>query len=239
MPSNEIVGHHIHKLVQVMYLYNLPSPSLFFCMSLKVGSSFQVLGETIHITSEYLSKETKATSAGSKVQVLKAENLKLRKDLISAMDKVNTSKEKAKVLFDNLKAERQLTLEKDEQQQAAKERVKTIAAKSVEAFQQTNEYNTVLFSWYYKGFELLQRYLVNYPIGMDLESLDLEVVDKKMAANEATQSATIALEENASELTQAGGDKADAWIYPVQISKFFSLFFFFFWVPSMFLGFLF
>ena len=45
---------------------------------------------------------------------------------------------------------------------------------------------------------------------MDLESLDLEVVDKKMAANEATQSATIALEENASELTQAGGDKADA-----------------------------
>ena len=179
-------------------------------MSLKVGSSFQVLGETIHITSEYLSKETKATIVGSKVQVLKAKNLKLSKDLISAMDKVNTSKEKAKVLFDNLKAERQLTLEKDEQQQAAKERVKTIAAKSVEAFQQTNEYNTVLFSWYYKGFELLQRYLVNYPIGMDLESLDLEVVDKKMAANEATQSATIALEENASELTQAGGDKADA-----------------------------
>ena len=193
-----------------MYLYNLPSPSLFFCMSLKVGSSFQVLGETIHITSEYLSKETKATIVGSKVQVLKAKNLKLSQDLISAMDKVNTSKEKAKVLFDNLKAERQLTLEKDEQQQAAKERVKTIAAKSVEAFQQTNEYNTVLFSWYYKGFELLQRYLVNYPIGMDLESLDLEVVDKKMAANEATQSATIALEENASELTQAGGDKADA-----------------------------
>ena len=115
-------------------------------MSLKVGSSFQVLGETIHITSEYLSKETKATSAGSKVQVLKAENLKLRKDLISAMDKVNTSKEKAKVLFNDLKAERQLTLEKDEQLQAAKERVKTIAAKSVEAFQQTNEYNTVLFN---------------------------------------------------------------------------------------------
>ena len=210
MPSNEIVGHHIRKLVQVMYLYNLPSPSLFFCMSLKVGSSFQVLGETIHITSEYLSKETKATSAGSKVQVLKAENLKLRKDLVSAMDKVNTSKEKAKVLFNDLKAERQLTLEKDEQLQAAKESVKTIAAMSVEAFQQTNEYNTVLFSWYYKGFELLQRYLGKHPIGMDLESLDLEVVDKKMAANEAAQSATITLEENALELTQVGGDKADA-----------------------------
>ena len=72
------------------------------------------------------------------MQVLKVENLKLRKDLISAMDKVNTSKEKVKVLSDDLKAKRQLTLEKDEQLQAAKERVKTIAAKSVEAFQQTN-----------------------------------------------------------------------------------------------------
>ena len=105
--------------------------------------------------------------------------------------------------------------------------MKTIAAKSVEAFQQTNEYNTVLFSWYYKGFELLQWYLGKHPIGMDLESLDLEVVDKKMAADEAAQSATITLEENALELTQVGGDKADAWIYPVQISMFFSLLFFF------------
>ena len=39
--------------------------------------------------------------------------------------------------------------------QVAKEKVKIIAAKAVEAFQQTDEYNTVLFSWYYKGFELL------------------------------------------------------------------------------------
>ena len=115
MPSNEIMGHHIHKLVQVMFLYNLPSPFLFFCMGLKVGSSFQVLGETIHITSEYLSQEAKATSARSKVQVLQAENSKLRKDLISTMDEANTSKEKAKVLSNDLRVERQLTLEKDEQ----------------------------------------------------------------------------------------------------------------------------
>ena len=55
-----------------------------------------------------------------------------------------------------------MTLEKDEQIQAAKERVKTIATKSIEAFQQTDEYNTVLFSWYYMGFELLQWYLVKH-----------------------------------------------------------------------------
>ena len=28
-PSNEIVGRHIHKLVQVMYLYNLLSPFIY------------------------------------------------------------------------------------------------------------------------------------------------------------------------------------------------------------------
>ena len=51
------------------------------------------------------------------------------------MDKANTAKEKAKVLFDDLRAERQLTFEKDEKLQVAKERVKTVTAKSIEAFQ--------------------------------------------------------------------------------------------------------
>ena len=44
---------------------------------------------------------------------LEAENSKLRKDLMATMDKANTSKEKAKVLSDDLRVERQLTLEKD------------------------------------------------------------------------------------------------------------------------------
>ena len=35
----------------------------------------------------------------------------------------------------------------------------------------------MLFSWYYKGFELLHRYLVKHPFGVDLENLDLEEVD--------------------------------------------------------------
>ena len=114
------------------------------------------MGESIHITLKYLSHEAKAAPVRSKVEALEAENSKLRKDLISAMDEANTVKEKVKVLGDNLRVERQLTLEKDEQLQAAKEKIKTIAAKSVEAFQQTEEYNIVLFSWCYKGFELLR-----------------------------------------------------------------------------------
>ena len=79
-------------------------------------------------------------------------------------------------------------MEKYKQLQAAKEKIKTIATKVVEAFQQTKEYNTVLFSWYFKGFELLRWYLVKHPTGVDLENLDLEDVNKEMATDKASQS---------------------------------------------------
>ena len=89
------------------------------------------------------------------------------------------------MLEDDLRVERGLTQEKDEQLLSAKEKLVTIAARSVEAFQTTDEYNTVLFSWYFKGFELLRRYLVKHPSRVNIESLDLEEVDKEMALDEA------------------------------------------------------
>ena len=156
---------------------------------------FSGAGESLYIISEYLTHEAKIASAVSRVEALEVENSKLKKDLIVVMDEANTVKEKVKALGDNLKAKRQLTLEKNEQLQAAKEKLKTIATKAVEAFQQTEEYNTVLFSWYYKGFELLRRYLVKHPSRVDLENLDMEVVDQEMVADEASQS--IAPTENA------------------------------------------
>ena len=81
-----------------------------------------------------------------------------------------------------------MTKEKDEQLATAKERIKGIVAKAVEGFQQTEEYNTVLFSWYFKGFEFLRRYFMKHPSGVDLEKLGLEHVDKEMAADEVAQS---------------------------------------------------
>ena len=105
------------------------------------------MGESLHITIEYLTQEVKFAFVMSRMEALEAKNSKLKKDLIVAMDEANTSKEKAKTLSDDLKAQRQLTLEKDEQLLAAKKKLKTITAKAVEATQQTNEYNTVLFSW--------------------------------------------------------------------------------------------
>ena len=44
----------------------------------------------------------------------------------------------------------------------------------------------MLFNLYFKGFELLRRYLIKHPIGVDLENLDLKEVDKEMAANEVS-----------------------------------------------------
>ena len=115
------------------------------------------------------------------------------------MHEVNTLKESSKTLADDLWAKRQLILEKDEQLLLAKEKLKTIAARSIESFQQIDEYNTVLFSWYFKGFELLRRYLVKHHTGVDLQNLDLEVVDQEMTTDEAAQSS--APEDNVAEKT--------------------------------------
>ena len=136
---------------------------------------FQVLGESLHLTSEYLAYEAKVKFARSHVTTLEAENSKL-------------AKEKVKTLIDELRTERQLTLEKDEQLATAREKIKGTIAKAVEGFQQTKEYNIVLFSWYFKGFKLLRRYFIKHPSGVDLEKLDVEEVDKEMAADEAAQS---------------------------------------------------
>ena len=164
------------KIVQVVYLRNFSL--VLFCFVLFF----------LHITTEYLTQEAKVASVISRIKALEAKNSKLKKDLIVAMDKANTFIEKPKTLSDDLRAERQLTLEKDEQLLAAKEKFKTIVAKTVKAFRKIDEYNTVLFSWYFKGFDLLRSYLVKHLTGVDLENLDLEVVDKEMATDEASQS---------------------------------------------------
>ena len=147
-----------------------------------------MLGESLYIASKYLTQEAKAALLTSKMEALEGENSTLKKKLIESMHEANTLKESSKTLADDLRAERQLTLEKDEQLLAAKEKLKTIAARSIEGFQQTDEYNIVLFSWYFKGFELLRHFLVKHPTGVDLQNLDLEVVNQEMAIDEAAQS---------------------------------------------------
>ena len=105
-----------------------------------------MLGESLHITSEYLASEAKVESARSHASSLEAENSKLRKELIATMDDANQAKEKLQTLTDELRVEQELAKEKDEQIAAARERAKGLAAMAVEGFQQTDKYNTVLFN---------------------------------------------------------------------------------------------
>ena len=95
----------------------------------------QVLGESLHITSEYLASEAKVESARSHASSLEAENSKLKKELIAAMNDANLAKEKLRTLTDELRVEWELTKEKDEQLATAKERAKGLTAKAVEGFQ--------------------------------------------------------------------------------------------------------
>ena len=167
-----------------------------------------MLGESLHLTSEYLASEAKVESARSHASSLEAENSKIKKELIAAINDANLAKEKLRTSTEELRVERELTKEKDEQLAAAKERAKRLAAKAIEGFQQTEEYNTVLFSWYFKGFELLKRYFIKHPSGVDLEKLDLEEVDKEMAVDKAAQSSAAETDapENASETGDATAD---------------------------------
>lgn len=76
--------------------------------------------------------------------------------------------------------------QRDELLASASQRMKAVVAKAILAFQTTIEYNTILFQWYFKGFELLRRYLVKHDLSVDLEDLYFEAVDKKMEAAQAT-----------------------------------------------------
>ena len=72
----------------------------------------QVLGEMMHISSQYLANEEKAVVAMSKME---AEASGLGIDLIASMDANNTSKEKIQALSEQLNAEKLLEKPKDEQ----------------------------------------------------------------------------------------------------------------------------
>ena len=83
--------------------------------------------------------------------------------------------------------------------------MKVAVAKAVHAFQLTDEYNDILFGWYFKGFELLRRYLIKHSPGTDLEDLDFEAIDKEIEADRVAQVATI-IGEDPPELEKDGND---------------------------------
>ena len=73
-----------------------------------------MLGESLHITSEYLTQKAKVASLKSKMEAMEVETSTLKQNLIDSIGEATILKEKVKALSDDLRAERQLTLEKDE-----------------------------------------------------------------------------------------------------------------------------
>ena len=170
----------------------------------------KVLGETMHIMTQYLANEEKAVVANSKVEALKTKASGLRNDLGAAMDTLNASKEQTKVLTEQLESENQLVKQKEDLLVSPTQRMKVAVARAVTAFQTTEEYNTILFQWYFKGFELLRRYMIKHGPGVDLENLDFEAVDKEMEEDEATQESAQMAASTGVEPSQANIDDGGA-----------------------------
>ena len=66
----------------------------------------------MHIMIQYLANEEKTVVANLKVEMLETEASGLRNDLGAAMDTLNTFKEQAKVLAEQLESEKQLVKQK-------------------------------------------------------------------------------------------------------------------------------
>lgn len=144
------------------------------------------------ITSQYLASKEKAVIATSKVEALEVEASSLRKDLIATINDKNSFKEKIKALTKELEAKKQLVKQNDKLLATASQKMKNVVAKAVYAFQTTEEYNAILFGWYFKGFELLRRYLVKHGPSVDMEELDFEAVDKEIKVDVSAQASQVA-----------------------------------------------
>nr|POF03052.1 hypothetical protein CFP56_70074 [Quercus suber] len=118
----------------------------------------------------YLSSEEKVVVANSKVDSIEAESSMLRKDLIEAMDLVTKAKEKVKDLKDALKVEKKLVIQKDEEVQAALLKIDEEREK------------------YFKGFELLCRWMMKYYSQVeDFANLDFKAINTEILADETKE----------------------------------------------------
>ena len=88
------------------------------------------------ITTNFLSTEEKTVVANSKLEFVEAKSLKLRKDMIVAMDETNKVNEKIRELIEALHVEKMLVVQKDEEIQVALLRTNVEKDKVVQKFMQ-------------------------------------------------------------------------------------------------------
>ena len=86
------------------------------------------------MTTDYLAIEEKLVMANSRAEATKAESLKLRKDLIEEMREANDTKTKLKEVSDELRIEKMLVIQKDEEIQSAMLKLNSKREKAVAEF---------------------------------------------------------------------------------------------------------
>ena len=86
------------------------------------------------MTTNYLATKEKLVMANSWVEATKAESSKLRKDLIDAMGEANDAKTKLKEVSDELRIEKMLVIQRDEEIQSAMLKLNSEREKAVAEF---------------------------------------------------------------------------------------------------------
>ena len=122
--------------------------------------------------------------ANSKVDSIKAQSSKLRKDLIKAMDQSM----KVKELKEVLKVEKKLVIQKDNEIQAALLKTDEEREKVIAKFLESDSFSDIQFKQHFKGFELLRRWMMKHHSHVaDFGNLDFEAIDTEILADEANE----------------------------------------------------
>lgn len=94
--------------------------------------------------------------ANSRAEVAKVESSRLRKDLIELMDQANEAKAKMKEVFEQLRIEKILKIQKDEEIQSAMLKIGDEHEKAMADFQASKTFGIITFDEFFKGVELLR-----------------------------------------------------------------------------------
>ena len=119
---------------------------------------------------------------------MKAKSSRLRKDLIEAMDEATKAKGKVKEHNEVLKVEKLLVAQKDDEIQAALLHTDEEREKVIDQFLKSKCFVDLQFIQYYKGFELLRKWMVkHHSQAMDISNLDFEAINTDVLADKAKE----------------------------------------------------
>ena len=168
------------------------------------------------LKADYLSNKEKVVMANSKNEFVEAESSKLRKDLIETMDETNKVKVKIEELNEALRVEKMLVIQKDKDIQATLLRTDFEREKIIQQFIKSKHFSDLQFIQYYKGFELLHRWIMkHHNHAVDFSILDYETIDTEIIPDKAREQAEASARgEDATDVGRADPGQRDEVVAP-------------------------